>query len=131
MRAILLLLPAAAAAEPLADYVVEDAASIPAPLAPASGAGDRLFAEHCAGCHESGRAPGPAPDLTDVSARLTEGEIRLMIVEPRIALPGTEMPAFYAPGRFGEAPEPMVGRTLLSAGEIEAIVAFLAAPSTP
>ncbi len=125
---LLLLAPAAAAEEALVDYVVEDAAAIPAALAPPAGGPDiaaALFeSAGCAGCHGAGKGP----DLSDIGARLTEGEIRLMIVEPRIVYPETEMPAYYTPGRFGEAPDELVGRTRLSAGEIEALVAWLAAP---
>ena len=124
---------AAAAEEPLVDYVVENAAAIPAPLAGWTGpaeAGAAVFGD--AGCAECHAAPGfedaPAigPDLTGVGARLTEGEIRLMIVNPSIILPETDMPAYYEVGVLGEAPDELVGRTRLTPTEIEQAVAWLA-----
>lgn len=125
---LLFLIAPAALAQELVDYVVEDAVSIPAPLADWSGGpgpGARLYAEAgCAACHD-GEA---GPELSEVAARLNAGEIRLMIVEPRIAFAETEMPAYYTPGRLGEGPDELVGRTRLTALEIEQIVAFLAAP---
>ena len=128
MFLFLLLLTAGVVAsdEGLSAYVVENAAAIPSPLAePAPGpeGGATLFQEAgCALCHEE----GAAPRLHDAGARLTEGEMRLMIVDPRIVYPETEMPAYFTPGRFGEAPEPLIGRTRLSAEEIERLVAWLA-----
>ena len=115
---------AGVAAEPL-DYVVENAASIPEPLAEWAGGpapGAALWREAgCAYCHERGRGPA----LEAAGARLTPGEIRLMIVEPRVVYPDTEMPAYYTPGRAGEVEEMLVGRTRLTALEIEQLVAFL------
>lgn len=122
------LAPFALKAEPLGDlvdYIVENGEAIPAPLAPWAG-GPAPGAAHyeakgCAACHD-----GPdAPDLKDIAARLTAGEIRLAIVDSRILYPETVMPAYYAPGVFGEAPEELVGRTRLTALEIEQLVAYL------
>ncbi|WP_340109667.1 c-type cytochrome [Pikeienuella sp. HZG-20] len=127
----LALAPVAALAAPLVDYVVEDAASIPAPLAEWSGdpgPGAALYAAAgCAGCHDG----DGAPDFAEMGARLSAGEIRLMIVEPRIVDPETAMPAYYTPGKAGEAPDELVGRTRLTALEIEQIVAFLTAGAAP
>lgn len=120
--------------EPPVDYVVRDAASIPEPLVdlpPGLRVGGAIVFER-AGCSECHRTPGkpdaPAigPDLTGVGGRLTEGEIRLMIVDPRIPLPQVEMPAYYAVGVFGVAPDELVGRTRLSAVEVERLVEWLA-----
>ncbi len=125
---------AAMAAEvPLVDYVVENASSIPEPLAEWSGpvaTGAAVFAaEGCADCHRApGHESGPniGPDLAGVGDRLTTGEIRLMIVEPSIAVTNSEMPAYYAVGIAGEVEDDQVGRTRLSATEVEQLVAWLA-----
>lgn len=127
----LILAPITAEAAVLVDYVVNDGASIPAPLADWSGGpgpGEALYrSAGCAACHD-----GPdAPDLADIGRRLTIGEIRLMIVEPRIPFPETAMPAYYTPGRMGEAPDELVGATRLTALEIEQIIAYLMRPETP
>lgn len=127
---VTLIAPAAAAEAPLVDYVVENAASIPAPLVegaadPAAGAA--VFdAAGCAGCHGAD-APDAGPDLAGVGARLSEGVIRLAIVNPAILWPETAMPAYYAIGRLGEVPDDLVGRTRLSVGEVEALVAWISA----
>ncbi|MEM7524295.1 MAG: c-type cytochrome [Pseudomonadota bacterium] len=122
----------AAGDDALVDYVVENGASIPAPLVAVDDgaeAGAAVFAAAgCADCHKTPGdpdAPAIGPDLTDVGARLTAGEIRLMIVDPRIPLPDTEMPGYYAVGVFGEAPDELVGLTRLSAGDVERLVAYL------
>ncbi|MFX3653947.1 MAG: hypothetical protein ACN6IW_00480 [Paracoccaceae bacterium] len=121
---LLFLGVAAARAEPV-DFVVENASSIPEPLAEwigGPGPGAALWREAgCAGCHETGRAP----TLEGAGSRLTAGEVRLMIVEPRVVYPETEMPAYYTPGLAGEVEEALVGRTRLSALEIEQLVAFV------
>lgn len=121
----LLLVPIAALAEPLSDYIVLNARIIPAPLTDWSGdpaPGEALFATAgCAGCHDGTKAP----DLADVKERMSEGEIRLAIVEPRILWPETDMPAYYEPGKSGEVEDELVGRTRLSALEVEQLVAYL------
>lgn len=125
------LAPAAAAEEALVDYIVENAAAIPAPLAPGgdAAAGPAIFeAAQCAGCHAAPGnedAPPIGPDLAGVGARLTEGEIRLMIVAPMVPFPETEMPGYYIVGQIGEVPDELVGRTRLSALEIEHLVAWM------
>lgn len=127
----LLALPAAAE-EALVDYVVENGASIPAPLVAHGGGpadGRAVFDRAgCAACHrapEGERETAEGPDLAGVGARLTEGEIRLTIVDPAILSPETEMPAYYAVGRPGEIPDDLVGRTRLSAEEVELLVSWL------
>lgn len=65
-----------------------------------------------------------APDLS-AAARLSEGQIRQRIVDPSIANPATIMPAYYkAEGLTRVAPS-LRGKTVLTAEQIEDIVAFL------
>ena len=52
--------------------------------------------------------------------------MRLMIVNPSIILPETEMPAYYEVGALGQVPDELVGRTRLTPTEIEQVVAWLA-----
>lgn len=133
---LLFFTSAATAEESFVDYVVENGASIPDPLVDVErdkGGGAVLFSTvGCGDCHiAAGMTEGPAigPDLSGVSERLTTGEIRLMIVNPTILNPETEMPAYYAAGVLGEAPEELVGRTRLSAEEVERLVEWLSAPA--
>ena len=64
-----------------------------------------------------------APDLRS-AARLSEAQIRQRLVDPRIANPQTIMPAYYKTDGSRVAPS-FQGKTILSAGQIEDVVAFL------
>ena len=127
--------PAALSAEEaIVDYVVENGATIPVPLAEGEyerAAGAALYrSAGCADCHKApgaSDAPAIGPDLSGAGARLTAGEIRLSIVNPAILNPATEMPAYYDVGALGDVPDELVGRTRLTAKEVEALVAWLAA----
>jgi len=65
-----------------------------------------------------------APDLRS-AARLSEAQIRQRLVDPRTANPQTIMPAYYKAGETRVAPS-FQGKTILSAEQIEDVVAFLA-----
>lgn len=144
MTAALAMLPllatqtTGAAQESLVPYVVEGDA-IAAPLTgrpgdPARGRGligDRQKSL-CALCH-AGPFADPhlegdlAPDLAGVGARLTEGQIRLRVVDMKRLNPATIMPSYY---RIDDDDRRVAaswrGRPVLTAGEIEDIVAYLA-----
>jgi sulfur-oxidizing protein SoxX len=65
-----------------------------------------------------------APDLRS-AARLSEGEIRQRIVDPRRDNPATIMPAYYDMGGLTRVAPSFRGKTVLSAEQIEDIVAYL------
>ena len=65
-----------------------------------------------------------APDLRS-AARLSEGEIRARIVDPRRSNPDSIMPAYYDTGGLTRVAPSFRGKTLLSAEQIEDIVAYL------
>ena len=144
----LALAGSAAAADRVVAYRIVDARAIPDSLTGRPGdpeAGRALFLDEklarCAGCHgvvgDASAAPGDpeAPPLDDVGQRLGEGAIRLWLVAPQVAEPGTRMPAFYALGQRDDPADPRFGEPLLTAAEIENLVAYLArqtsAPDTP
>lgn len=64
-----------------------------------------------------------APDLRS-AARLNEAQIRQRIVDPRVANPQTVMPAYYKTDGTRVAPS-YRGKTILTAEQIEDVVAFL------
>ena len=110
--------------------------AIPAPLTGAKGdpvRGRALVANRQAGlcllCH-SGPFPEErfqgnlAPDLRS-AARLSEGEIRARIVDPRRANPQSIMPAYFDTGGLTRVAPSFRGKTILSAEQIEDIVAYL------
>jgi len=65
------------------------------------------------------------PDLKGVGSRNTEGQLRLRIVDPRIFNPDTIMPAYYRRVGLTRVAPAFRGKTVLTAEEIEDVVAFL------
>jgi len=66
-----------------------------------------------------------APDLTGVGARLSAGQIRLRIVDPGRVNPQTTMPAYFRTEALTRVAPAFRGKPVLSAEEIEHVVAFL------
>ena len=119
----------------LAVTVVGDA--IPASLAGAPGdpaRGRAIVVDRqvglCLLCH-SGPFPEQrfqgdlGPDLGGVGARLSAGQIRLRIVDPARANPATLMPAYFKTEGLERVAPAFRGKTVLSAQQIEDVVAFL------
>ena len=66
-----------------------------------------------------------APDLTAVGARFSEGQIRLRIVDPAKVNPQSIMPAYYKSDGLTRVAPAYRGKTVLTAEQIEDIVAYL------
>jgi len=66
-----------------------------------------------------------APDLRGVGGRLSSGQLRLRLVDARRFNPLTLMPAYYQVSGLTRVAAPYEGRPLLTAEEIEDVVAFL------
>jgi len=67
-----------------------------------------------------------APDLKGVGARLSEGQIRLRIIDPGRVNAATMMPAYYRTEGLARVAPAFRGKTVLTAEQIEDVVAFLA-----
>ena len=65
-----------------------------------------------------------APDLRS-AARLSEGEIRSLIVDPRRANPDSIMPAYFRAEGLSRVAPAYRGKTVLTAEQIEDVVAFV------
>ena len=65
-----------------------------------------------------------APDLRN-AARLSEGEIRMRLVDPAKVNPASIMPAYYRTEGLTRVAPAFRGKTLLSAEQIEDVVAYL------
>jgi len=65
------------------------------------------------------------PSLDGVGAALPEGAIRLWIVDPKVVDPDTIMPAFFRSTGLHDVMEKFQGKTILTAEQVEDIVAFL------
>lgn len=125
-----------AIAAEMAKYKVVNGESIPKSLTGKSGnaKNGRVLAinrkkGNCLACH---KMPIPeqafhgllGPELNGIASRLSEGEIRLRIVNPKIVNPDTIMPAFYKKDGFTRVLKKFKGKTMLSAAQIEDLVAY-------
>ena len=130
MRFLLLILPFLFFGKALGDD------AIPASLTGAKGdpqRGRAIVASRqvglCLLCH-SGPFPEErfqgnlAPDLRS-AGRLTEGEIRLRVVDPARANPKTIMPAYYRTEGLTRVAPSLRGKSILTAEQIEDVVAYL------
>jgi L-cysteine S-thiosulfotransferase len=121
----------------LKTYTIVDGMSIPASLSGKAGDavnGKKVFVHqkkgNCLTCHT---APIPeeqfhgkvGPDLAGVGARMSEGEIRLRIVNPKVLNPETLMMAFYKTHGLKQVNKSFVGKPMLNEQEVEDIVAYL------
>jgi sulfur-oxidizing protein SoxX len=129
-----LALPARADAETLRTAVVIGD-SIPAPLTASPGDPSRGRAivlnrqNTCVLCHSGPfetRFQGDlAPDLAGTGSRWSEGQLRLRIVDASRLNPATIMPSYYRLDGLERVGAPWRGKTILSAEQIEDVVAYL------
>ena len=85
---------------------------------------------NCLACH---KLPAPeeqfhgeiGPDLAGVGGRLPEDAIRLRIIDPKRINPATPMPSFYKIDGLHRVAAAWVGKTILSAQQVEDVVAYL------
>ena len=66
-----------------------------------------------------------APDLTSVGARLSEGQLRLRIVDSTRVNPQSIMPAYYKSEGLTRVAPAYRGKTVLRPEQIEDVVAYL------
>jgi len=67
-----------------------------------------------------------APDLSGIGARLSAGQIRLRIVDASRVNPNTIMPPYFRTDALQRVAPSFRGKPVLSAQQIEDVVAFLA-----
>jgi sulfur-oxidizing protein SoxX len=127
--------PGLAHGEPPAYTIAGDA--IPSPLTGAKGdaaRGREIIVNRqvglCLLCH-SGPFPEErfqgtiGPDLTGTARRLSEGQIRLRIVDASRVNPATIMPAYFRTEGLARVAPAFRGKPVLTAEQIEDVVAFL------
>lgn len=97
--------------------------------------GKQVFSErgqgHCVLCHKVAVLDVPfqgniGPDLSQIGRHLSEGQLRLRIADASRIYPGTVMPSYYRSGGFNQIEEAYEGQSILTAGQIEDLVAYLA-----
>lgn len=117
--------------------------SLPVALADEAGSPERgaaVFAErdqgHCVLCHQLSSVDAPfqgnlGPALDGVGTRLSAGQIRLRIAAPNKVWPDTVMPGYYRRVGLRQVDPTYDGETILTGRQIEDLVAFLSAQTTP
>ncbi|MYF07346.1 MAG: sulfur oxidation c-type cytochrome SoxX [Rhodospirillaceae bacterium] len=84
---------------------------------------------HCIACHvmpvDQPYMGEVGPSLVGVASRYEAGQLRMLIVDPKIINEDTMMPAFYKADGFHRVRKAFVGTTMLSAQQVEDIVAYL------
>ena len=121
----------------LVSYTIVDDMAINEPLTDAAGdaANGRKLAVNrkkgnCLACHvmpiaEQSFHGETAPSLYGVGNRLSEGELRLQLVNSKVTNENTMMPSFYRVTGYNRILKKFDGKTILSAQEVEDIVAYL------
>jgi len=116
--------------------IIDD--GIPKSLTGASGSADRgrdvivnRKAGNCLACHKiSVITDQPfhgeiGPPLDGAASRWSEAQLRLIVVDSKKVFDGTMMPAFHRSADLNRVMEKFQGKTILSAEEVEDVVAFL------
>ncbi len=65
------------------------------------------------------------PPLDGVADRMSAGEMRLRVVDPKVVNEDTIMPAFYRTEGFERVLKDFEGKSILSAQEVEDVLAYL------
>jgi len=85
---------------------------------------------HCVLCHQIQNLNAEfqgnlGPDLTEVGARLTPGQIRLRIIDYERVLSGVTMPSYYRIHDLNQVGDDYENQSVLTAQQVEDLVAFL------
>jgi sulfur-oxidizing protein SoxX len=131
----LVLASAAAAQDVRTVAIVDDSMATSLTGAPGDpGRGRAIVADRqkglCLLCH-SGPFPEQrfqgdlAPNLRGVGSRLTEGQLRLRIVDSRKVNPATIMPPYHSTEGLTRVGRNWQGKPVLAAAEVEDVVAYL------
>lgn len=103
-------------------------------------AGRQIFADRATGncllCHRITGLDAPfqgnvGPDLTLVGQRLSPAQLRFRIVDAARLNPATIMPPYYRTAGLRQVAQEYRGRTVLSAEQVEHLVAYLASLQAP
>ncbi|MGO4129773.1 sulfur oxidation c-type cytochrome SoxX [Inquilinus sp. YAF38] len=85
----------------------------------------------CSLCHAGPFTPAHqqgtlAPDLQGIGARLSEGQLRLRVVDIKRLVPDSIMPSYARTEGFARVATAWQGKPVLTAAEIEDVIAYLA-----
>jgi sulfur-oxidizing protein SoxX len=98
-------------------------------------AGRQVFVDrklgNCLACHVNAQIEEQpfhgeiGPPLDGVGERWSEAELRGIVTNPKQMFEGTIMPAFYRPDAGARVAEAFKGETILTAQQVEDVVAYL------
>ncbi|MHA1546132.1 MAG: sulfur oxidation c-type cytochrome SoxX [Alphaproteobacteria bacterium] len=86
---------------------------------------------NCLACHVISKMSNQpfhgeiGPSLDGVAGRYNEAQFRLILANSKKVFDGTIMPAFYRDEGFSRTAKKFKGKTILSAKQIEDVIAFL------
>lgn len=84
---------------------------------------------NCLACHAiplDAEFPGSVgPPLAGVGARLTPAQLRLRVVDSKVLNPASVMPAYFRSSGLNRVQAEYVGKTILTAQQVEDVVAYL------
>jgi sulfur-oxidizing protein SoxX len=133
---LMLSVTGATAQQPIKLNIVNDA--LPRSLTGAPGnadAGKKVFLTrtlgNCLACHQvtslkSEEFHGEfGPSLDGVAGRYSTAQLRLIVADPKRIFTDTVMPAFYRNEGLSRVRPEFVGKTILTAAQVEDVVAFL------
>lgn len=115
--------------EAVGDTIPRSLASEPGDAARGRGIVVNRDAGACTLCHA---VPGEtnfgniAPTLAGVGARLSAAQLRLRVADSTRVNPATPMPAYYRTEGLNQVAAPFRGKPILSAQQVEDVVAWLA-----
>lgn len=133
----------ACSAPPLVPESAIEGDRIPAPLTQTAGnaaRGAQIFAArdqgHCVLCHQVSAIDVPfqgnvGPSLDMVAIRLDAGQIRLRIVDYQRVVDGVLMPSYYRTDGFHQVGAPYMDKPVLTAQQVEDLVAYLVTLGAP
>jgi len=129
--------PPAVPAALVAFKVAGDAIPVPLTSKPGDPVAGRAVIEdrklgNCLSCHNMpfhAADPGNiGPDLAPIAGKLSAGQFRLRVVNMKLIDPTTIMPAYYRVAGLNDVLPAFVGKPILTAQQVEDVVAFLAQP---
>jgi L-cysteine S-thiosulfotransferase len=86
---------------------------------------------NCIACHRVAALSGEpshgdlGSTLNGVGSRYTEAQLRQLVVNPKVMIPNTIMPSYHKTEGLERVPAAFAGQPILSAAEVEDVVAFL------
>lgn len=86
---------------------------------------------NCIACHRVAALSGEpshgdlGPTLNGIGSRYSEAQLRQVVINPKLVFQNTIMPAYHTTEGLDRVQAPLAGQPILSAAEVEDVVAFM------